>query len=407
MLFLILGSGCSEDSSSGGSGSTEILWTRTFGTSEIEEGWSVAVGTSGNVFVSGFYDTASGTDGILLLKYSDQGVLLTNRIDTGVAQAGVKIVAAQDGSLYLAYHDNSGDLSTHIRKYSSDLSLQWDQTLDSGAYNEAVHDMVIDGDLLYVTGTINGNAFGATGSDYYDLLIGCFNISSKSWVWQTVTDGSNASSGWDYGAAIVMDDDYLYVTGDTNGDLDGNGSNTSTTPFIAKFSKAGHTNIWTVIHEDAGGNDIAIDSTGSIYVTGKVGVSKFDSSGKFIAKITVVGEAAETESGQAILCTSSGKLVITGIIGDGNTTYTQSVDAYIGVFNSGSDSVLWSSMYGEPSLDNGTPAMAARDEGQGLCSGVGGSVYIVGQTASVTFAGETNPGGSGNYDVFLMKMQVE
>jgi len=93
---------------------------------------------------------------------------------------------------------------------------------------------------VYVTGYTLGGLDGNTNSGSYDMFLVKYNSSgTKQWTKQL------GSSGWDWGNGVTTDSSgNIYVTGYTNGGLDGNTNSGYGDIFLVKFNSSG-TKQWT------------------------------------------------------------------------------------------------------------------------------------------------------------------
>ena len=119
---------------------------------------------------------------------------------------------------------------------------------------------------VYVTGYTLGGLDGNTNSGSYDMFLVKYNSSgTKQWTKQL------GSSGWDWGNGVTTDSSgNIYVTGYTNGGLDGNTNSGYGDIFLVKFNSSG-TKQWTKqlgTSSSDSGNGVITDSSGNIYVTG-------------------------------------------------------------------------------------------------------------------------------------------
>ena len=85
---------------------------------------------------------------------------------------------------------------------------------------------------------------------------------------------SSYDTGYDSGFGVTTDSSgNIYVTGETEGDLDGNTSSGYRDIFLVKYNSSG-TKQWTkllgTLFPDEG-RGVTTDSSGNIYVTGKTG----------------------------------------------------------------------------------------------------------------------------------------
>jgi len=132
---------------------------------------------------------------------------------------------------------------------------------------------------IYVTGYTRGGLDGNTNSGSYDIFLVKYNSSgTKQWTKQLGTSSN------DFGIGVTTDSSgNIYVTGDTEGGLDGNTNmggecvnwKKEKIPcndiILVKYNSFG-TKQWTKqlgTSSDDRGNSVTTDSSGNIYVTGE------------------------------------------------------------------------------------------------------------------------------------------
>ena len=155
--------------------------------------------------------------------------------------------------------------------------------ISEGQYSEHANAITFDEDgNLYFTGAFQGNisfgnqSFSALGDT--DILIGkCSSEGAPIWASQSGSKHMRKNSISEYGSAIAVNEDYLYVAGVFRGlasfseqvQLKSNGSHDI---FLAQFTKGGQLN-WI---RSFGGDsqdlveDMAIDDQGNVYLTGAI-----------------------------------------------------------------------------------------------------------------------------------------
>jgi len=243
---------------------------------------------------------------------------------------------------------------------------------------------------VYITGYTNGNLDGETNTGGRDAFIAKYDSSGvKEW---TRLLGTSLD---DSGAGIAVDSsDNIYITGYTYGNLDGRINSGSSDAFIAKYDSAGNKK-WVRMMGTAGADDsagIAIDSRGNIYMawtTSDAKITKYDADGNL--QWSVLLEPASTYvRATGIAADNEGNIYITGAV-------TGEVHLFIAKYNP-SGTQLWIAAMGDT-------------EGGDLSYGVAvdslGNAYITGYTSSLVFDGHPNNGqshlGAGTPDTFLVK----
>ena len=218
--------------------------------------------------------TNAGSNDIFLLKYNSSGSLLwrvqKGSVDDDVSQG---VDTDSSGNVYITGYtkgdltgDSSGDADFFIAKYNSSGTIQWlmqpDTTSDSFGQSIAID----SSNNIYVTGHTKGSFDGKANLGGSDIFLVKYNTSGvKQWSLQT------GSSGNEYGKGITIDSSgNIYITGHVSSDLDGNHNLGGNDSFVMKFDSSG-TKQWTVqtgsSYNDYA-NAVAITSDGSLFITG-------------------------------------------------------------------------------------------------------------------------------------------
>lgn len=256
----------------------------------------------------------------------------------------------------------------------------------------------------------------SSGDGYYDLAMGWLckwnSNGTKAWTrqWGAVS--------YDRGEGVAVDSNgNIFVTGHSDGDLDGNTNMgvDSADIFLTKWNPDG-TKAWTKLWGTTGddyGDSVAVDNSGNIYVTGSVkgtldgntNACPFNCAAyprtlidAFITKWNANGTMAWTKQwgtesedyGTSITIDSVGNVYVAG------ETYS-SLDGNI---NAGSMDILltkwdadgtkiWTKQWGTSSWD----------QGNSVSVDSGGSIFVTGYTYG-SLDGNTN---AGSEDIFLTK----
>ncbi|MBN1626698.1 MAG: SBBP repeat-containing protein [Deltaproteobacteria bacterium] len=346
----------------------ETQWTVQFGTTDMDEVNAVAVDPDGNSYVAG------STEGIL--KYSS---------------------ILKDA--FLVKYDPAGDEVWVNQVYSQ--------------YSEEGFAVAVDysNSCVYLAGMTSGDIYGFTNAGTlgaFDLFLAKYDLDgAEEWKTQTGIVGNDIA----YGVAVDGSGN-VYITGQTNGDLDPNDDDSShhggPDAFLIKFDSSG-TRLWTRQWGTSDfdyGNGVAVDSHGYIYVAGitygaldganagdrDVFLVKYDADGNQ-QWIRQTGSSNEDHS-RAISVNSSDDIYITGmtrgIISDINEGGT---DIFLVVYDDEGN------LLGE--TQGGS---SGEDEAGGIAiDSVNSCFYITGQTSGGV-DGNTNIGG---WDALLIKMSFE
>ncbi len=366
-----------------------LVWNAFLGGKiDNDYGTSIAVDGSGNVYVTGYSDTAWGTP---------------KRI-------------------------YSGGKDAFVTKLDSSGGLVW-STFLGGPGEDVGYGIAVDasGGTLYVTGESTG-FWGTTPVHTYTLGIDTFAAkllaSSGGIVWNTFLGGS----GDDEGRGIAVDGSgNVYVAGDSTaswgssplrahaGQIDA---------YIAKLNSSGALTWNTFLGGSRVdyGRGIAVDVSGnSVYVTGSSYASwscspnlctqraytpgwdafaaKLDSSGALLWNSFLGGSS--TDNGNSIAVDGSGNVYVTGYSGASwgipIRTYTNGWDAFAAKLDS-SGALIWNTFLGGADFDYGYGIAV---------DGGGNNVYVTGHSkADWTCTGTpcTGKAYSGDYDAFAAKL---
>ena len=399
-----------------GKPSEKKQWTKQLGTSSNDVGKSVTTDSSGNIYVTG--STGGGLDGntisggwdIFLIKYNSSGTKQwTKQLGTSLEDWGNGVTTDSSGNIYVTggtYGDldgntNSGGEDIFLIKYNSSGTKQWTKQLGTSS-NDGGYCVTTDSSgNIYVTGVTEGGLDGNTNSGSFDIFIIKYNSSgTKQWTKQL------GSSSQDEGYGVTTDSsDNIYVTGQTSGGLDENTNSGSFDIFLVKYNSSG-TKQWTKqfgTSSDDSGWGITTDSSGNIYVSGTTGG----------------GLDGDTSSGGnymfLVKYNSSGTNQWTKQLGTSNPDYGQGVSTdssgniYVtggtsggldGNTNSGSFDIFIIK-YNSSGTKQWTKQLgsSSQDEGYGVTTDSSDNIYVTGRTTG-GLDGNTH---FGEWDIFLVK----
>ena len=313
-------------------------WTKQWGTTDWDSGQSVAIDSSGNIYVTGY--THGGLDGninagdedIFLTKYDSSGVKQwTKQWGTESSDDGFDVAIDSLGNIYVTGYTYGGlDGNTlvgwydiFLTKYDSSGVKQWTKQWGTTNHDSGLGISVDSSDNVYVTGYTGGGFDDNTNAGWYDIfLIKCDSSGAKQWTKQWGT------SDYDIGNSVAIDSSgNIYVTGSTGGGLDGNINAGWDDIFLTKYDSSGSkqwTKQWGTTSIDSG-RSVAIDSTGNLYVIGRtyggldgninageddIFLTKYDSSG--VKQWTKQWGTKYRDSGESITVDSSENIYVTG-----------------------------------------------------------------------------------------------
>ncbi len=334
-------------------------WTKQLGTSSYEWGSGVSTDSSGNIYVIGitggglYGNTSSGGSDMFLVKFNLSGTKQwTKQIGTPTFDGVSGVTIDSSENIYvtgdtkggLDGNTNLGKDDMFLVKYNSSGTKLWTKQLGNSSNDHGQGVTIDSSDNIYVTGRTEGGLDGNTSSGESDIFLVIYNSSgTKQWTKQMGT------SEWDEGNGVTTDSSgNIYVTGYTGGGLDGDTSSGLTDIFLVKFNPSG-TKQWTKQMGTPtfdGVSGVTIDSSDNIYVTG------------------------DTKGGL-----------------DGNTN-SGGEDIFLIKFNP-SGTKQWTKQMGTPS----------DDRGDGVITDSSGNIYVTGYT----WGGLDGNTYSGGRDMFLVK----
>ena len=239
-----------------------LAWKKTLGGTSTDIGQSIAVGADGAVYVTGYTNSSSaGGFDVLVTKYNADGALDWKKTLGGTGtEDGYGIAVGTDGSVYVTGRTNSataGGYDVLVARYNADGSLAWQKTL-GGTSNDYGLGITIGTDgAVYVAGYANSDSAGGT-----DFLVAKYSATGTL-DWKKTLGGTASDSG--YGIAVGADG-ALYVGGYTTSSSAGGFDF-----LVTKYSAAGSL-AWKKTLGGTGidyGHDITIGADGAVYVTGE------------------------------------------------------------------------------------------------------------------------------------------
>jgi len=261
-------------------------WTRLLGTASDDVGYGVAVDGSGNVYVSGTTEGAldgqthsGGTYDTFLVKYNSSGTrqwtrLLGNGTETyaytvAVDGSGNALVAGHTRGIFDS-ESNAGMMDIYVAKYNSSGTRQWVRMLGSARFDYCYGVGTDTSDNVYISGAAYGDFDGLANSDgtwmSEDVFVAKFNSSgTKQWSRFFGTATNDVASG-----LAVDGSGNVYITGNSDGALDGETNAGGHDPYLVKYNTSG-TRQWTRLLGTASGEygrSVAVDGSGNAFLTG-------------------------------------------------------------------------------------------------------------------------------------------
>jgi hypothetical protein len=273
-------------------------WTKvrqaSAGTSEAN---AVTTDASGNVYVAGYTTTGlnstaipAGQQDYFVIKYSPSGsaTWTQERGATASKSFAQAIFVDSAGNVYIAgatwdgqssptpgspglFGPQTGMYDFFVAKYDSAGNLAWGSQMGTPSMSSQAFGVVADSSgNVFVSGYTNGGLDGHPEVGNYDYFIAEYDSSGKFQWLNQYNAGAGASVNV-FGMTIDGSAN-LYLTGSTTGPLTSNNTLTGATDsFAAKFDSSGKIQWATQIgsaNQHTIGSGIALDASGDIYFTG-------------------------------------------------------------------------------------------------------------------------------------------
>jgi len=316
---------------------------------------AIAVDAFGNVYVTGYsYGDRTNSD-YATIKYNSEGIeqWVARYNGPGNGNDLVFAMAVDDaGNVYVTgeSYDNASRLDYTTIKYDTYGRRQWVATYNGpGNYNDSAKAIVLDAFRnVYVTGYSYGGA--ETREDYATVKYS--SSGRRLWVARYAGPSGSPYSAYDIANAVAVDDSgSVYVTGYSDGGV------TSYDYATLKYDSDGREQ-WEARYNGSGdkydyAHAIALDSSGSVYVTGysdnnrtqqDYATIKYDSSGSQLWVATYNGPANYNDRACSILVDSSDNVYVTGYSFDLATSLDYATIKYDFMGNE-----LWVATYDGPS----------------------------------------------------------
>lgn len=442
-----------------------LIYSSYLGGSNGDTGYGIAVDSAGSAYVTGstnstdfpttpgaFQTSFTGYD-VFVTKFNAEGTALvysTYLGGNGGNSSALGIAVDSSGSAYITGQTGSPSFPTTTDSFETALGGKENafvtkldptgSTLDYSTYLggsniDTGYGIAVDSaGSAYVTGITNSTNFpttpgsfqttfsGAVNSGFDGAFVTKLNPAGSALAYSTYLAG-NAYNSWGLGIAVDLAGS-AYVTGMTEaadfpttaGAFQPICNTNETDPFVTKLDPSGATLVYSTClggttdpYPGGVGRGIAVDSTGSAYVTGYESSSDFpttpgafqpalggnSATNAFVAKLNATGAALiyatylggnKYDVANGIVVDSSGSAYIVGYTQSANfpttsdayqTNLTGSENAFETELSADGSTLEYSTYLG----GSGT----AGDGGNGIAIDSIGSVYVVGTTSSTNF----------------------
>ena len=340
-----------------GSSATGLGWIGLLGGSGNDSAYSVAVDSSGNVYVLGV-SSAIGTYTAQLAKYDNSGAIQWQRRlggGTGISDY-TSVAVDSSGNAYICGANNSsGNADFQIAKYNTSGAIQWQRRLGSASSDYGFSAAVDGSGNVYVCGYTESN----NGS-----VIAKYDTSGVI-QWQRTLGGSGISS---ISRSVAVDSSgNVYVFGQYNISL--------TNSFqIVKYNTSGTLQWQRRLGTEASGlqGGVAVDSSGNVYVCGTnyssgnddFQIAKYNTSGALQWQRTLAS-SSEDDQANSVAVDGSGNVYVCGYSSNTGT----SSDFQLAKYNT-SGAIQWQRRFGG----------SAFDSGESIAVDGSGNMYICGRS---------------------------
>ena len=241
----------------------DIQWQKELGDGSVSRfGTAIALDSSGNAYISGYYsDGFSGTS-IVTAKYNSSGILQWQRQLASTQGPGSSIAVDSLGNVYVCMFDSTtpaGGVNCYlyILKYNTSGVIQWQRRWGNSSYHIYARSITVDSSgNVYVCGEAD-IGFRNPGPNW---LIVKFNSSGVA-QWQRTLGESTGTINKPQ--SITVDNlDNVYVCG--------NGGAFGSSLVVAKYNPSGVIQWQRALNTEYGllGYSIKVDNSGNMYVCG-------------------------------------------------------------------------------------------------------------------------------------------
>jgi fibronectin type 3 domain-containing protein len=283
------------------SGEGNLLWSRLFGGSQVDQAFAVTIDFENNIIITGRTNSANfpmvnasvpdkiGGFDIFVGKFNATGGLTWSTYQGGAYDdSGEGITVDGDGNCYITgysystaivwYYGYYYDRDVRIIKLNSTGGIEWNNVIAANQFDIGKDIAVGPNNKVYLTGFTFStnfptvNAYDSTNNGGYDGFITVIDLDGNL-VWSTYLGGTEADGCY----AIAVDSDgNCYVTGETYSSTFPVISGIQTTfgglsdGFVIRFNAMGQLEFNSYLGGSLNdyGNGIAVDPVGKVYIGG-------------------------------------------------------------------------------------------------------------------------------------------
>ncbi len=255
------------------------LWTRQFGTSEIDYANSIAVDRTGNISVAGYTEgsfpgqASSGENDAFVGHYDANGnELWTRQFGTSGNDFAFSTAVDERGNIYVAGsidgtlpgQASTGKQDAFVRKYDPNGNELWTRQFGTGSLDRA-HSITVDGrGNIWVAGYTEGTLGQASAGDR-DAFVRKYDANGNElWTRQFGTSDLEQVN------SIAHESGSIWVAGFTMGSLPSQSWSGSADAFVRLYEPNGN-ELWTYqfgSRDDDRALSIAVDGRGNVWVAG-------------------------------------------------------------------------------------------------------------------------------------------